>query len=77
VPARKADPKQVKMAQQLIESLHSAFAPGKLHDEYRETVLDAIRRKAKGEDVAGPEDPAQESGDDLMAALQASLGGSR
>jgi DNA end-binding protein Ku len=77
VPSRKADAKQVKMAQQLIASLHEAFAPDKLHDEYRETVLDAIKRKAKGEDVAGPEEPEQESGDDLMAALQASLGGGR
>jgi DNA end-binding protein Ku len=74
VPSRKADPKQVDMAEKLIESLHEDFKPDKLHDEYREAVLDAIKRKAKGEELERVEEPAAEDGDDLLAALQASLG---
>ena len=71
---RKPDAREVKMAGQLIESLHEPFRPGKLHDEYREAVLDAIARKAKGEEIAAPEEPDEEPPDDLLAALQASLG---
>jgi DNA end-binding protein Ku len=72
--SRKPDARQVAMAQRLIESLHEPFRPGNLHDEYRETVLAAIRRKAKGGEIAAPEEPPREEPDDLMAALEASLG---
>jgi DNA end-binding protein Ku len=76
VPAKKADARQVDMAEKLIASLHEPFEPGKLHDEYREAVLEAVRRKAKGEDIATAQEPADDSSDDLLAALQASLEGS-
>ena len=62
------------MARQLIEMLHRDFDPGDYEDSYREAVLDLIKRKAKGEeiDLAAQEEP--EHGDDLVAALEASLG---
>lgn len=72
--ARKPEAKELKMAKSLIESLHEPFRPGKLHDEYREAVLAAIRRKAKGKEIAVADEPATEPPDDLMAALEASLG---
>jgi DNA end-binding protein Ku len=72
--ARAPERKELKMAKSLIESLHEPFAPGKLHDEYREAVLAAIRRKAKGKEIAVADEPATEPSDDLMAALEASLG---
>jgi DNA end-binding protein Ku len=75
--ARKPEPKELKMAKSLIESLHEPFRPGKLHDEYREAVLAAIRRKAKGKEIEAPEEPAAEPSDDLVAALEASLGGGK
>jgi DNA end-binding protein Ku len=71
---RKPDPREVEMAGKLIESLHEPFRPERLHDEYREAVLAAIERKAKGEEIPPPEEPEPEPPDDLMAALQASLG---
>ncbi len=51
--------RELKMAQQLIESLTSEFEPEKYRDEYREKVLELIERKASGEEIAvQPEAPA-------------------
>jgi DNA end-binding protein Ku len=70
----KASDRELKMAQQLIDSLSSDFEPGKYHDEYREKVLELIERKAAGEEIAvQPEAPKPEKVPDLMAALEASL----
>jgi DNA end-binding protein Ku len=70
----KASDREMKMAQQLIDSLSSDFEPEKYHDEYREKVLELIERKASGEEiVVQPEAPAPKKVPDLMAALEASL----
>jgi len=66
--------RELKMAQQLIESLSSEFEPDKYRDEYREKVLQLIERKAAGEEIAvAPEAPQPAKVPDLMAALEASL----
>ena len=66
--------RELKMAQQLIESLTADFEPGKYKDEYREKVLELIERKASGEEIAvQPEAPQPAKVPDLMAALEASL----
>jgi DNA end-binding protein Ku len=70
----KASDRELKMAQQLIDSLSSDFDPSRYRDEYREKVLELIERKAKGEEIAvQPEAPAPAKVPDLMAALEASL----
>ena len=70
----KASERELKMAQQLIESLATDFAPERYHDEYREKVLELIEAKASGEEIAvQPEAPKAERVPDLMAALEASL----
>ncbi len=70
----KASERELKMAQQLIDSLSSEFDASKYRDEYRDKVLDLIERKASGEDIAvQPEAPAPAKVPDLMAALEASL----
>jgi DNA end-binding protein Ku len=70
----KASDRELKMAQQLIESLATDFAPERYHDEYREKVLELIEAKASGEEIAvQPEAPKAERVPDLMAALEASL----
>jgi len=69
-----ATDRELKMAEQLIESLSSEFEPTKFHDEYREQVLALIEAKANGEEIAVQpqvEEPA--AAPDLMAALEASL----
>jgi DNA end-binding protein Ku len=70
----KASDRELKMAEQLIESLASEFDPTRYHDEYREKVLELIEAKAQGEEiVVQPEAPKAERVPDLMAALEASL----
>jgi DNA end-binding protein Ku len=69
-----ATQRELKMAQQLIDSLSAEFEPEKFKDEYRERVLELIERKAAGEEIAvqpAAEEPA--AAPDLMAALEASL----
>jgi DNA end-binding protein Ku len=69
-----ASDRELKMAQQLIDSLSHEFDPSKYHDDYRERVLALIERKAAGEEIAvepASEEPAPAP--DLMAALEASL----
>lgn len=67
--------REVGMAGKLVDTLHEDFAPADYEDTYRAGVLDLLERKAAGEeiDLAAEEEPAH--GEDLMAALQASLAG--
>ena len=69
-----AGKREVKMAEQLIESLATDFDPDRYRDEYRERVLELIERKAEGQEITiqeAPEAPAEVP--DLMAALEASI----
>jgi DNA end-binding protein Ku len=69
-----ATPRELTMAQQLIDSLSADFDPSKFKDEYRDRVLDLIERKAAGEEIAvQPEAEDTTPAPDLMAALEASL----
>lgn len=66
--------RELKMAEQLVESLSAEFDPTKYHDEYREKVLALIDAKAEGEEIVAPEAPAAPAPVvDLMAALEESL----
>ena len=69
-----ATDRELKMAEQLIDSLSAQFEPSKFHDDYRERVLALIERKAAGEEIA-VQPPVEEpkAAPDLMAALEASL----
>ena len=70
----KASDRELKMAQQLIDSLSSEFDPTSYRDEYREKVLELIEMKASGQEIAvQPEAPEPAKVPDLMAALEASL----
>ena len=69
-----ASDRELKMAEQLIDSLSAEFEPDKFHDEYRARVLEMIERKAAGEEIAvQPEAEEPAAAPDLMAALEASL----
>jgi DNA end-binding protein Ku len=76
-PSRKPSKREVEMAGKLVESLHERFRPSAFKDTYRERMLKMIERKAKGEEIEIPEREEAESGDDLMAALEASLSGGK
>jgi DNA end-binding protein Ku len=76
--ARRAPGKrEVEMAGRLVESLHAPFDPTDFRDEYRDRVRALVEAKARGETPQlEPETPPGES-TDLMAALEASLTGSK
>ena len=71
----KPRPKEVEMAGQLVDSLEQDFDPEAWEDSYREAVLELIKRKGRGEEIDLVAEEEPEQGDDLAAALQASLGG--
>jgi DNA end-binding protein Ku len=74
--ARKPSDKEVKMAERLVDALHEPFRPERYEDSYREAILDVVKRKAAGKPIEAPEeDEPEDEGDDLAAALEASLGG--
>ena len=73
IPRKGPSKQEAKMAEQLVDSLHSRFDPKKYKDTYREAVLDLIDRKAKGKKIEREEFEPREDTDDLAAALEASL----
>jgi DNA end-binding protein Ku len=78
VPRAQRAPSQreVKLAGQLVESLHATFKPAEFSDSYRERVQQLIEAKARGETPEiKPESPRGQDVD-LMGALEASLAGS-
>jgi DNA end-binding protein Ku len=76
-PSRAPSKREVKMAAQLVDSLHERFDPGAFTDSYRERVLELITLKARGEEPPAPDPESDEEQPDLMAALEASLAGAR
>jgi DNA end-binding protein Ku len=71
----KVDKRELSMAKQLIDTLAADFEPEKYKDEYRERVLELIRKKAKGEVVTVASAPAPKAGKpvDLADALEETL----
>jgi DNA end-binding protein Ku len=73
-PSKKPGDREISMAGKLVESLYTEFDPADYEDTYREAVLDLVKRKAKGEEIDLDAEEEPEHGDDLAAALEASLG---
>ena len=73
------DSREMKVALSLVDSLTTEFDPTRYHDEHRDKVLAMIAKKAEGEEVATrpPEEKTPRTGNDLMAALEASLARAR
>lgn len=74
-----ASEREVKMAQQLIDTLYAEFDPSRYQDEYREQLLELIDEKASGATVVSlpAKQPAPANVTDLMAALEASIAAAR
>jgi DNA end-binding protein Ku len=68
-------PRELEMAEALIDSLSADFEPAKYQDTYREELLDLIQAKASGAttSVEVPEAPSDDVVVDLMAALEKSV----
>jgi len=75
----RVDERELKIAEQLIDSLATDFKPSKYHDDYREQVMQLVEKKAKGEKIiVKPKTEERPSkGTDLIAALEASLAKAR
>jgi DNA end-binding protein Ku len=71
----KVDEKQLKMADQLIDSLSTEFDPEKYKDEYHDQVEELLKKKAKGQEIVVPEavEVTPTKAADLLAALEESL----
>lgn len=74
-PSRAPTKREIDMAGQLVDSLHDEFDPDAFEDSYRERVLELIATKARGEEPDTPAVVAEDDAPDLLAALEASLGG--
>jgi len=72
------NPKEVRMAEQLVEALEADFDPAKFHDEYRERVLDLVKTKERGGKVKVTKFRAKKTTDEsLDHVLAASLAAAR
>ncbi len=71
------DPREVKMAEQLIGMLEGEFNPNEVHDEYRERVMKYIEEKAQGKTAKLAAVPRKKPAASLTNALAASLKAAR
>ncbi len=73
-PSRKPSARELEMAGKLVQTLEAKFDPQAFEDTYRERLLEYIEAKAKGKLDKLPTRTEAPDPDDLMAALEASLG---
>jgi DNA end-binding protein Ku len=67
-------PAELKMAEQLVETMTEAFDPARYRDEYREALLKVIEAKIDGVEIVQPELVEEGSNIvDLMKLLEASV----
>ncbi len=82
VPSRRSrpEPKALKLATQIIDSLAGDWKPEQYHDTYAEELRTRIQRKEKGKDVVA-EAEGSDTGEakvlDLMEALEKSVSSSK
>jgi DNA end-binding protein Ku len=76
-PSRAPGKREIDMAGTLVDTLHGRFQPQQFENGYRERVLALIEAKANGEEPELPEPTENGAAPDLMAALEASLKGSK
>ena len=71
--ARTPSAAEVKLAEQLVDSISGAFEPEQWHDEYRERLHKLIEAKAKGAKLELVKPKPKEATTDLAESLRASL----
>jgi DNA end-binding protein Ku len=69
----KLKPAEVKLAEQLVESLSQDFKPEQFHDKFQENLKALIEAKQKGKTVVAERKPAPGRVIDMMEALKKSL----
>ena len=68
---------ELKLAQQVMESLVADFDPEELHSQYRSDLRPMLEAKLAGEEIAQPEPVAEAPVVDLMEALKKSVAASK
>lgn len=69
----KLKPQEVKLAEQLVETLSEDFKLSKYHDEFQDRLQALIEAKRKGKEIAAAPEPHRAPVIDMMAALKKSL----
>jgi DNA end-binding protein Ku len=76
-PKKKPAKREIDMAGALVDQLGADFAPKRYKDTYRNRVMKLVEQKAEGKEIEVSEPEPPEPSDDLLAALEASLKGSK
>ena len=71
--ARTPSPAEVKLAEQLVDTISGAFEPEQWHNEYRERLARLIEAKAKGARLRLVKPQPKQATGDLAESLRASL----
>lgn len=69
----KLKPQEIKLAEQLVETLSEDFKLSKYHDEFQARLQALIEAKRKGKEIAAAPEPHRAPVIDMMAALKKSL----
>jgi DNA end-binding protein Ku len=69
----KLKPAEVKLAEQLVDSLSQDFRPEQFHDKFQENLKALIEAKQKGKTIVAEHKPAPARVIDMMDALKKSL----
>jgi DNA end-binding protein Ku len=69
----KLKPAEVKLAEQLVESLSQDFKPEQFHDKFQENLKALIEAKQKGKTIIAEHQPGPARVIDMMEALKKSL----
>jgi DNA end-binding protein Ku len=76
-PSRAPSEAELKLAEQLVDSISGDFAPREWHNEYRERLQALIAAKAKGQKVVPLRPRPAAPSSDLADALRASIAANR
>ncbi len=69
----KLRPQEIKLAEQLVESLAEDFKPQQYHDTFQERLKALIEAKREGKKIVEEEQPKRAPVIDMMEALKRSL----
>jgi len=72
----KLKPQEIKLAEQLVETLSEDFHPEKYHDTFQERLRELIEAKMKGKTITVEKEPKRAPVIDMMEALKRSLASS-
>jgi DNA end-binding protein Ku len=73
VAGTEVKPAELKLAQQVMDSLVGEFEPEELHSQYRQDLRQMLEAKLDGQEIAKPEPAPEAPVVDLMEALKRSV----